>query len=439
MSILKHLLSGMLVFGLTACGGGGSSNNGNAQSVGNSPPVFGPDPDPIVYDGVSSAAVVASDNIAELIYAVFSESSEEPAASANSGDNTVIANNPERRTASAAIIGAGKTVSPGNNRDFRIAANVSGPLSASEELIDIEYCYPGTINYFGDLDEDNIGYVIADHDGCVRENMRTDGRTRLDIDDYLSTFRVIVKGKFEYKRLTTTYGVTDQTESGDFSNTISGTVDFRLLDVEDAAEESISNTVIRNDETGKMLRFVDFIQVIEFDSLENQIPVSKTMSGRIYSSDHGYIDVETLSPILLNPDGLGSPAFGGRFRITGAADAQALITLLGGHIMLAELDIDADGVYEQTAYFNSSRLFDWVYADITDSDGDSIPDRWEEQYGLDSQISDSGDDFDGDQVSNLDEYIRGTAPNNAALLPPVADLRLILNLDNDPFLSVNEK
>jgi hypothetical protein len=45
-----------------------------------------------------------------------------------------------------------------------------------------------------------------------------------------------------------------------------------------------------------------------------------------------------------------------------------------------------------------------------DWDGDGMPDDWEIRYGLDPTANDSGLDLDGDGLSNLQEYYRGTDP-----------------------------
>ena len=45
-----------------------------------------------------------------------------------------------------------------------------------------------------------------------------------------------------------------------------------------------------------------------------------------------------------------------------------------------------------------------------DTDGDSMPDAWEVQYGLNPFQPDAQEDQDGDGVSNLDEYLAGTDP-----------------------------
>jgi len=63
----------------------------------------------------------------------------------------------------------------------------------------------------------------------------------------------------------------------------------------------------------------------------------------------------------------------------------------------------------------------WAPAEsaLVDSDGDGIPDVWMLQYfghptGQVADKSRASDDADGDGVSNLNEYLAGTNPTNAA-------------------------
>ena len=47
---------------------------------------------------------------------------------------------------------------------------------------------------------------------------------------------------------------------------------------------------------------------------------------------------------------------------------------------------------------------------FVDSDNDHLPDDWENQYGLDPSLADSGEDPDGDGITNLEEYNGGWNP-----------------------------
>lgn len=61
-----------------------------------------------------------------------------------------------------------------------------------------------------------------------------------------------------------------------------------------------------------------------------------------------------------------------------------------------------------------------------DSDGDGMPDSWENQYGLNpTNAADAGLDLDSDGLTNLEEYIAGTNPTTNNPNDPFSALRII--------------
>ena len=52
-----------------------------------------------------------------------------------------------------------------------------------------------------------------------------------------------------------------------------------------------------------------------------------------------------------------------------------------------------------------------------DSDGDSLPDVWEETYGFNPLVADSVGDLDSDGLSNVEEFTAGTDPEPRILIP----------------------
>lgn len=75
-------------------------------------------------------------------------------------------------------------------------------------------------------------------------------------------------------------------------------------------------------------------------------------------------------------------------------------------------DINEDGISE-TPYNVSLNGLDRFPLTITfDLDGDGMSMVWEIQNGLNTSLDDSGEDQDGDDLTNLEEYENGTDPND---------------------------
>lgn len=71
-----------------------------------------------------------------------------------------------------------------------------------------------------------------------------------------------------------------------------------------------------------------------------------------------------------------------------------------------------DGYGRFTVLYADASVLQITNLVILDSDGDGMPDWWEDEYGLDKTLADSGLDFDEDGAPNFNEFLAGTQPNN---------------------------
>jgi len=66
-----------------------------------------------------------------------------------------------------------------------------------------------------------------------------------------------------------------------------------------------------------------------------------------------------------------------------------------------------------------------VAAALADTDGDGIPDAWENAHGLNATVNDATLDADGDGLSNLAEFRAGTDPQNAGSFFTVSAMSIL--------------
>ncbi len=82
-------------------------------------------------------------------------------------------------------------------------------------------------------------------------------------------------------------------------------------------------------------------------------------------------------------------------------------------LLLPHVSAPNEGSYAVLVSNNSGSVTSAPAMLMLDSDGDGLPDSWELTYFGNLSQTATGD-FDGDGVSNLDEFLQGTAPNNNA-------------------------
>ena len=123
--------------------------------------------------------------------------------------------------------------------------------------------------------------------------------------------------------------------------------------------------------------------------------------------------------------------------LDGIEDVNQNGTVDAGETNPCDNDSDDDSILDGDEDLNQNGIVDEGETDPTnsDSDGDGMPDGWEINYGLDPLINDAADDFDGDGISNVQEFLDGTAPDFNPL--PVLDEILEQTVDANSSLVID--
>ena len=150
------------------------------------------------------------------------------------------------------------------------------------------------------------------------------------------------------------------------------------------------------------------LQLAEFRSyygLSPAVAIAGPWNGKL---DNGGESIELIKPDAPQPDGDVPQILVERVKYSDAVP-WATNRVDGGGFSLQRINPDEYG----------NDPINWTAAAPTpgpaagaDSDGDGMPDAWELQYGLNAGVNDANGDLDLDGVSNLNEYLSGTLPND---------------------------
>ena len=380
-----------LVLGvLTGCGGGGGDGGSGGGGGGGAP---------LAYSGNTSPAVITTSNAAQLTGNVVGGGDVSAATSGLTGGTAA--------DAGQGALDVGRRLNRSVRAIHAKRADGSPQLRSAIPIDDTSACTGGgTVRTVGTLSDGGTGTVSVFYANCREGDDTLNGQATMRIDTFV--FGI---------------GITDYTLS--FSRLTFRSPDGSSLDMTGSLRaqldignnsETITENVVTLDNTGHMTKSENLAFVDVYDNVFAPTSFVESITGRVFDSVHGFVDITTIAPFVFRTLAQSLPD-GGQIQLTGAQNTSIRATALFPNVVRLALDLNGDGVFERVATMRWSDLSGPVGGDLADNDADGMHNSWETANLLNPNLDDAASDNDGDGFSNLAEYQGAGNPNNGAVIP----------------------
>jgi uncharacterized repeat protein (TIGR01451 family) len=395
---LAGLAAGILFVGLAGCSGGGGGGGGGAAVGGG-----GGGDTPLAYIGNNNPATLTASNAGSVTANVV-----------GSGDVA-------QAVSIAAIAPESGTIDVGRLLQRSVRAIFTKPrtgkLTSAIPFDENFDCDTGSLHVFGTLNDSGLGTLQAQYNDCRTGDVIANGSGSVRVDAFDLVSEIPTDFTATLVRLTL---------SGSVAGEVSGTLRTRL-DLTASTITTTANLVARFG-SGTMtksenLTYVDVINATGF---------TESVSGRVFHSVHGFVDISTTVPLAFATLTQDFPN-NGMLLLTGANGTAVRVTALSPTQLNLAVDADGNGIFEIAVLLAWSDLSGPVGANLGDDDHDGMPNGWEIANGFDpNNPADALQDADGDGATNLVEYQAATNPRNAGSQPPAVGLSIQASDGPDP-------
>lgn len=323
------LLLLLLTLGISGCNGGGGGGGGGSSS--SSASAQAP-----VYSGNTNAAVVTTDNSKTLAANVIGSSSTGLIVAAG-----IVVQQQPAQTPDLVQLGP-RLSNELRNTLNRVASNLR---SSAQSIVgvSVDETVPcdlsGTVSVSGTLDDaTGTGTLNLTFNSCNDYDGWLNGQATFRIDAYDAVYDFFTD---------TTIGFTAlQVKDTNYDVSLRGSLRSQVTILSN--REQLSGSFVARDNTSGETAKVDNLAIIvDYNSVFSPSSYNLSMvSGRVFDSVEGYVDIATTAPWFYATLAQDFPASGGALVLTGANNAHISVTPASSTLVKLELDLDANGVYE---------------------------------------------------------------------------------------------
>lgn len=358
------------------------------------------------YTGSTSAATITTTNAATLISNILNTSDPTGGivtASARQGASGGQATTSARSLAKRLEVDYQATVT-----QIQAASSRASPAFKVDETDSCD-SGQGTIHYTGTINDTTLtGTLNATYTNCLLDGLTYNGQATLTVTVFDLYYFVPTDFTFTISRLTVT--------GPGVNETLKGSLRDQLNIAGDKETTTFIDLVTTDNVSSKQIKTQNLVFVFVYNNIFSPTSYRLTITGRVYDSVYGYVDVSTVVSFFFSSLSQLFPS-SGQIILVGASNASIRVTALSSTLLTVELDLDGDNAYELMAYLRWTDLSGPIGADLGDDDMDGMHNSWEIAYSppLDPAVNDAGDDPDSDGLTNIQEYQVGRDPTVAGI------------------------
>jgi len=311
-ALFVTLLAGLLMTGGCGGGGGGSGSIDYASQVN--------------YDGVVDAAVLDGTSAKAFADAILgSDEASQLLAKGASAESTRESFDSHRF---AKLISASTATVTGALQNRAAASRIAVDESVS--------CDTGYVYISGELADNGTGSLDLVYQACELSGVTFTGIAQWNINAYDQYGYTITNSSFRFPNLSATDAQHAYDIGGSFHDSLNTATNVETI---------TSNLVARDRDTGDRIMTSGLVYVDSINYYTYPVSYSERITGRVFHSRYGYVDVETLAELGFDAADAAFP-FTGELLLRGAGGTLLKITADSATLATLALSSDADALYE---------------------------------------------------------------------------------------------
>ncbi|MCG3113649.1 MAG: VCBS repeat-containing protein [Candidatus Manganitrophus sp. SB1] len=224
-----------------------------------------------------------------------------------------------------------------------LASAAPNPVNETEDCTS-----SGTVTITGAINDDGTGTLKFHYVDCDDgDGFMTNGDATFQVDAVDPGTGIILDGTIQSTAL--------RTEDSLSEVIFNGSIRSQVL-LSDQREILIVNGIFKDSRSAKLFKLESVVIVFVYDDYLNPTRHTESISGRIYDSVEGYVNIATGSPLIFSNEGLNFPDDGGLLVIIGAEGSRARLLAISASKARIEVDTDGDGIFETAAFYSWTNL-----------------------------------------------------------------------------------